>query len=161
MQNKTDSALIALRQILRVTEMNSRALASDVELTPSQLLILQIVGKMDEALPSAIAREASITQATVTNLIDKLEKRGMVTRRRDDRDKRRVLIDLTKLGSQILEKAPDLLQDRFETGFAGLEAWEQSFIIAALERVAVILEANTLDASPVLDIGAIDQTLLD
>lgn len=161
MQNKVDNALIALRQILRVTEMNSRELARDVDLTPSQLLVLQIIGKMDEALPSVIAREASITQATVTNLIDKLEKRGMVIRQRDERDKRRVLINLTESGTQTLAKAPDLLQDRFEAGFSRLEDWEQSFIIAALEKVAAMLEADDIDAAPLLDIGAIDQPLLD
>lgn len=159
MLNKSETALIALRQILRATELSSRALARESGLTTSQLIILQIIAKVEDAVPSVIAREASLTQATVTSLIDKLEKRRMVKRRRDEEDRRRVLIDLTETGRRALSGAPDLLQNRFEARFMKLQEWEQSFLIAALERVASILDAEELDAAPVLDVGAIDKPL--
>ncbi|MDX1483605.1 MAG: MarR family transcriptional regulator [Alphaproteobacteria bacterium] len=156
MQDKSEIALISLRQILRATELSSRNLARESGLTPSQLIILQIVAKLDDAVPSVIARDASLTQATVTSLIDKLERRGMVRRQRDTKDRRRVLIDLTAEGKKAISGAPDLLHDRFKNRFAQLPEWEQSYIIAALERVASILGAEGIDASPVLDVGAID-----
>lgn len=159
MHEKSNIALISLRQILRATEMSARALAHESGLTPSQLIILQIIGRLDNAVPSVIARDATLTQATVTSLIDKLEKRGMVRRHRDTEDRRRVLIDLTDAGRKALGGAPDLLQDRFEARFSKLPEWEQSYIIAALERVAAILGAEEIDASPVLDVGAIDKPL--
>lgn len=157
MQDKSDLALITLRRILRATEINSRELARESGLTPSQLIILQIIGRLEDAVPSAVAREASLTQATVTSLIDKLEKRGMVERRRDTEDRRRVFIDLTDAGRRALAGAPNLLQDLFQTRFTQLPEWEQSFLISALERVAAILGAEEIDAAPVLDVGAIDK----
>ncbi len=146
-----------MRQILRATEMNVRKLAGQSGLTPSQLIILQIVGKLENAMPSQIAREASLTQATVTTLIDKLERRSLVKRRKDEQDKRRVIIDLTEFGQQTLSIAPDLLQDQFSSRFNQLAPWEQSMLIASLEKVASLLDAEEIDASPVLDVGAIDK----
>jgi len=83
----------------------------------------------------------------------------MVERRRDTEDRRRVLIELTDAGKRALSDAPDLLQDRFEARFSKLADWEQSSLIAALERIAYILDAESIDAAPVLDVGAIDRLI--
>lgn len=159
MGDRSETALIALRQIFRATEMNSKALAREAGLTPSQHIILQLIHKLDAATPGAIAKKASITQATVTSLIDKLERQELVTRRRDDADKRRVLIDITGKGRSALAQAPDLLHDRFQERFAKLADWEQSMIVTALERIASILDAEDIDAAPVLAVGAIDKPI--
>ena len=155
MQDRLDSALIALRQILQATEINSRALAKQSGLTPSQLILLHLLSQRKSMIPSALAKEVSLSQATVTSLIDKLAVRGLVERRRDTEDKRRVLVELTESGKATLNDAPDILQQRFECRFAKLEDWEQSFLVAALERVASILDAEEIDAAPVLDVGGI------
>lgn len=155
MTNRLDPALIALRQILRATEISSRALAKDCGLTPSQLILMQITADKHNPTPSFLAKEASLSQATVTALLDKLESRKLLRRRRDEGDKRRVCIELTEAGLSTLHGAPDALQTRFERGFARLEPWEQSFLVAALERTAGLLDAENIDAAPVLDVGAI------
>ncbi|HEX5765820.1 MAG TPA: MarR family winged helix-turn-helix transcriptional regulator [Woeseiaceae bacterium] len=159
MENRSDTALIALRRILRATELNSRLLASQTGLTTSQFIILQIVARENRVLPSAVAKSAGLTQATVTSLVDKLARHGLVNRRRDTEDRRRIWIEVTAAGRKALAASPDLLQDRFQTAFLRLADWEQSMIIAALERVSTMLDAATLDASPILDIGELDRLL--
>ncbi len=159
MDDRSEIALVALRRILRATEINARALAREAGLTPSQHIILQLIDTLPSPTPSAVAKEASITQATVTSLIDKLERQGFVERRRDDIDRRRVIVDVTDKGAHALRDAPDILQDRFRGRFARLDAWEQSMIITVLERIASILDAEDIDAAPVLDIGAIDKPI--
>ena len=153
--DRLEPALIALRQILRATEINSRALAKQCALNPSQLILMQIIANAKSATPSFLAKEASLSQATVTALIDKLEKRSFVRRRRDEIDKRRVHVEMTEQGLSILGNAPDSLQQRFESAFNKLESWEQSFLVAALERTVSLLDAEQLDAAPVLDVGAV------
>jgi DNA-binding MarR family transcriptional regulator len=157
MNNRSNSALVALRRILRATELNARQLASQTGMTPSQLIILQIVAKNGKALPSTVAREAHLTQATVTSLVDKLVSAGLVRRRRDTEDRRRIWIEMTDAGQQRLKDSPDLLQDRFEASFDRLHDWQQATLVAALEQVSGMLDAGTLDASPVLDVGEIDR----
>ena len=155
MTDRLEPALVALRQILRATEISSRALAKDCGLTPSQLILMQVTLDTMNPTPTFLAKEASLSQATVTALLDKLEKRDLVTRRRDDTDKRRIYVELTEAGVRTLRDAPDSLQTRFEKGFSKLEPWEQSFLVAALERTTGLLDAEDLDAAPVLDVGAI------
>lgn len=159
MDDRSETALIALRRIMRATELNSRLLATRTGLTTSQLIVLQIVARNGKAMPSTVARAAGLTQATVTSLVDKLERRRLVTRRRDTVDRRRIWIEVTSDGKKVLAGSPDLLQDRFQQSFRRLEAWEQAMIITALERVSGMLDAGAIDASPVLDIGDLDRLL--
>lgn len=157
MSNRSNTALVALRRILRVTDLSARRLARESDLTASQLLVLRQVSQEGKALPSAIAKSVDLSQATVTVLVRKLGEIGLVTRRRDSEDRRRVWVELTDAGAAALSKSPDLLQNRFERGFDRLEEWEQAMIIATLERVASLLDAGELDASPVLDVGDLDR----
>lgn len=157
MEDRSNTALIALRRIVRVTELNARKLAAQSELTASQLLVMQLIARQGKALPSAIARDVDLKQATVTVLVNKLEDAGLVTKRRDTEDRRRVWVELTDAGRGALARSPDLLQNRFERGFADLEEWEQAMIIATLERIAALLDAETIDAAPVLDVGDLDR----
>jgi DNA-binding MarR family transcriptional regulator len=161
MTERSNTALVALRRILRVTELNARKLAHESELTTSQLLVLQHVSQQGRALPSEIAKAVALKQATVTVVVNKLEDAGLVTRSRDTHDRRRVWIELTDAGVAALENSPDLLQHRFVQGFESLEDWEQSMIIAALERVSALLDAEKVDAAPVLDVGDLDRLVLE
>lgn len=157
MHKPSQSALIAIRRILRATEFNARNLSRDSGISPSQLIVLQFLRDQGEATPTEIARHASLTQATVTSLIDKLERRGLVARRRDAKDGRRVLVKMTTAGKKALNQSRDALQLVFEKRFDALASWEKSFLLAALERVASMLDAAEIDAAPVLDVGEIDK----
>lgn len=153
--DRLEPALVALRQILRATEINARALAKNCGLTPSQLILLQVIERGRETTPSYLSKEVSLSQATVSALLDKLEGRGLLIRRRDTNDKRRVYVELTEAGSLTLQEAPDSLQARFQDRFLNLQDWEQAFLVAALERTVALLDAEELDAAPVLDVGGI------
>jgi len=156
-ENQAQDALIALRRILRATDLNARQLASSTGLTPSQLIVLQLVTGAGRVLPSSIARQVHLTQATVTSLVDKLVAAGLVRRTRDTEDRRRIWIDATDAGRRLIETAPDLLQDRFRAGFDALRDWEQSMIVSILERISSMLDAGNIDAAAVLDSGDIDR----
>lgn len=157
MAEMADAALIALRRILRVTESQARALARDTGLTASQVIVLKIVEHVGEAAAGQIAERAGISQGTVSTLVDKLEASGLARRKRGVDDRRQVFVELTKSGRAALERVPDLLQERFVRRFGLLPDWEQAYLVACLERVTTLLDASEIDASPVLDVGAIDR----
>lgn len=154
----TSDALRAIRRILRAAEQGARRLAAATGLTPSQLLVLQEIDRPEETTPGAVAAALQFGQATVTNIVDRLESAGLVARRRGERDRRQMLLSVTKAGRQALDAAPDLLQQRFRTDFAALPAWERAMILAALERLGQLLDATQIDAAPLLDGGAIDRS---
>src|SRR3546814_10690535 len=109
----TNLTLKALRRILRATDLGGRRLATATGLTPSQLLVLQEIDRRGEATPGIIASSLQFGQATVTNILDRLEGLAFVTRQRGERDKRQIFVRATAAGQDILKTAPDLLQVQF------------------------------------------------
>lgn len=155
MDERLEASLVALRRIFLCTETASRSLAKQYGLTPTQLLCLQVIDGADDPTPSLVARRLSISHGTTTALLDRLEERGMIERVRDGADRRRISLRLREAGLQSLTAAPGSLQKRFEDRFCALENWERAFLVAALERVANILDADDLEAAPVLEAGEI------
>jgi DNA-binding MarR family transcriptional regulator len=155
MEERLTDTLVAIRRILRAAEFSARDLARSSGLTPSQLVVLQIVAREGERGAGVVAATARLTQATVTVLLDKLAARGLIERHRYIEDRRRVAIRLTAAGATVLAATPDVLQDRFAARFARLADWEQASLLAALERTAALLEADSIDAAPILDVGSL------
>jgi DNA-binding MarR family transcriptional regulator len=106
-----------------------------------------------------IASAVSLSQATVSSILDRLEKRELISRERSTIDKRRVHAYLTDQGLQVLRDAPMPLQEQFARQFADLQDWEQSMITSALQRVACMMDADHIDASPILDVGTLDRPI--
>lgn len=161
MESRITSALIAIRRIVRAAEFAARDLSRTAGLTASQMVVLQIIAQKGDAGAGAgaIAKAAKLSQATVTALLDRLEERGLLVRQRSVQDRRRVVVALTDAGRETLSAVPDMLQNRFAAGFARLEDWEQAGVVSALERVALLLNADSIDASPILDVGSLDRAV--
>lgn len=155
--SSADEVLTALRRVIRATDLHSRHLEKTVGLTAPQLLLLQTLRQCGQVTIGSLAKDMNLSQATVTTVMDRLEERGLVTRTRSNTDKRKVFAALTESGDKLLINAPTLLQQQFIRQFQDLQDWEQAMILAALQRVAQMMDAQHLDASPVLDIGALDR----
>ena len=156
--DRVDVSLIALRRILRATDLFGRKLAQSSGVTAVQFRVLQIVGETGQTTAKEISRRMRVSQATVTSLVDKLVKQGLVSREKSSVDRRQTNIVVTDKGRQTLRDAPDPLQQRFVRKFSAMEDWEQAMLVASLERVASMLDAEDIDASPVLDTGDIQKT---
>ncbi|MFV2051604.1 MarR family winged helix-turn-helix transcriptional regulator [Aliiroseovarius sp. YM-037] len=156
--NRTDSSLIALRRILRATELFGRELAKGSGLTPVQFRVLQVVAETGRSTPKDISVRMGVSQPTITSLIDKLVDRGAVRRQQSETDRRQTNILITELGQSMIDDSPDPLQQRYVRKFEALEDWEQVQLISSLERVAAMLDASDIDASPVLAVGDIKKT---
>lgn len=147
---RIDVCLIALRSILRATEAHSKALAQSSGLTVVQLRVVQILAETGSTTGGAIAKRMHVAPATITAMIDKLERSGHVARGPSYVDRRQTIIALTEHGREALKRAPDALQQRFAAEFEALADWEQAMIVAVLERVATMLDAGTVEQGAVL-----------
>jgi DNA-binding MarR family transcriptional regulator len=146
-----DQVLVSLRQIIRAIDLHSKHLERESGLTGPQLLVMQLIGSSGEITAGVIARKVSLSQATVTSIIDRLERKGLLRRERSTDDKRKVMVSLTEQGGKALEKAPTLMQESFINAFNRLEDGEQALILSSLQRVASMMNASDLDAAPLLD----------
>ncbi len=155
--NHIDDVLIALRRVIRATDLHSKHLSKTTGLTSPQILLLNIVRDKEKITIGEIAQEMSLSQATVTTIIDRLEKRELIARERSMEDKRKVHTRLTLKGKETLKTAPVPLQEQFSKQFSALQDWERTMIVSSLQRVAFMMDAHNIDASPLLDIGKLDR----
>ncbi len=150
---KYEELLISLRRITRAIDIHSRRLNKQSGLTAPQLLVIQAVNKLEAPLAKQIAQDINLSPATVTTIIDRLESRNLVIRTRSVQDKRKVHLSLSDAGKELLTHAPKPLQEHFIKRYQNLENWEQSQLLSALERIASMMDAEELDAAPVLLVG--------
>lgn len=146
-----------MRRLMRATDLDAKRLARRTSLSTSQLLVMELLAADGELTIGGIAERVGLAQATVTVIVDRLGDRGLVSRRRSSEDRRQVRVDLTKEGRQLFARAPTALQTRFLRNFAALKKWEKLAVLSSLERLADLMEAKDLEASPVLDVGTIDE----
>jgi DNA-binding MarR family transcriptional regulator len=145
---------VALRRIIRATDLHSKHLSRDFGLTTPQAYVLQAIRDLGEVTTGQVSRCVNLSQATVTTILDRLEGRGLIERYRSLADRRVVHASLTKQGRRILRKAPPLLQERFVATFASLKPSDQERIVETLEAVADMMGAGELDAAPLLAVGS-------
>ncbi len=150
-----NQVIVALRRISRAIDLHSRALVQQHGLTAPQLAALQAVGDLQPVPVSGVARSIHLSLATVTGIFNRLETRQLVKRSRDGRDRRTVMVELTDGGAELLKSAPSLLHDRFRRELGKLQEWEQTQLLASLQRIAAMMDAGGIEAAPILGSGIV------
>jgi len=149
---KYEELLISIRKVIRAIDLHSKQLIKLSGLTGPQLLIMREISGTEGVTASKIAKAINLSAATVTNILDRLESRKLIQRVRSLEDKRRVSLFLTEAGKNCLIDAPKPLQEHFIQKFCHLEDWEQSQLLSSMQRIAIMMDADDLDAAPVLEI---------
>ena len=155
---RIEEVLVAIRRVIRATDLYSKHLAKTTGLTTPQILLLQTINQRGEATLGELANEVSLSQATTTTILDRLEARELIYRKRSPKDKRKVHAYLTEQAKDVLRQMPLPLQEQFTQQFKSLEEWEQTMILSSLQRVATMMDADHIDAAPMLDIGTLDRS---
>ena len=152
MADHTD-LLKSLRQITQAIDLYSKHLLKETGLTSPQLLVLQAVSVRGREKPSEIARAVNLSQGTITSIVDRLARAGLVDRERNVHDKRVIEVVVTDEGRTRLADAPAALQQHFLKQFGALADWEKSLLVSSVQRIAGMMQADGLDAAPILEIG--------
>lgn len=158
MANNSDTILSTLRQIIRAIDLHSKILTKRYGLTGPQLLVLKELHNQEDLTVGTVARNISLSQATVTIILDRLEKLEFVKRVRNTQDKRKVNISLSEKATKVLDSNPSLLQEDFIKRFELLQEWEKTLLISSLQRIAAMMKAGDLDSPPMLASGPIAAT---
>lgn len=148
-----DQVIAALRRITRAIDLHSRLLLKKSGLTSPQLAALQAILRLQPVTVGTLAREIHLGHATVTGILTRMEDRGLVVRTRGSQDRRSVLVELTPEGAKIVQEAPSPLQERFHHELSRLHEWERTMILATLQRIASMMDAEAIEAAPVLVTG--------
>ncbi|WP_257280385.1 MULTISPECIES: MarR family winged helix-turn-helix transcriptional regulator [unclassified Endozoicomonas] len=150
-----NDVLVSLRQIIRATDLHSKRMIKVCGLTIPQVMVLRAIETLGDVTVKRISQDVSLSQATVTTILNRLEDRHYIERVRSTRDKRIVNARLTTEGMSVLKSTPPLLHEKFIERFESLEDWEKTQLLSALQRVANMMDAESIDAAPVLDVGVL------
>jgi DNA-binding MarR family transcriptional regulator len=148
-----DQIVAAIRRIIRAVDLHSRQLLDEYGLTAPQLTALRELERIGETPAGVLARAIHLSQPTLTGILDRLERRGLILRTRDGQDRRTVNVNVTPAGRDLLGRAPHLLQERFLNELEQLREWERTLMLSSLQRIAEMMEAGSLDAAPLLTSG--------
>lgn len=136
----TEEVLASIRKLIRASDIYSSKVRQLSGLTSAQLLLLRAIDKNPSASLGELAREISLSQATTSTVLKRLESAGCIYRTRSDSDRRRSQVFLTESGSEALMRAPKPLDQTFIDRFRSLKPYEQSAIVSSLQRVADMME---------------------
>src|ERR1044071_3048444 len=105
----------AIRAVVRALRINTRAIELEIGISLAQLFVLQQVAERPATSLNDLAERTATHQSSVSVVVRRLVDRGLVTRRADTADKRRVQIELTPAGEKLLVGAPETIQTRLVT----------------------------------------------
>lgn len=131
-----------LRRMSRNLDLHSRELEKQYGLTVPQLNVLWSVGTSHGTPIGQIAERISLSSATLTSIVDRLEEHGLVVRERSPDDKRQVLISLTAKGRSVLDSGPQPFHDCFVRRLESLERWQRTELLSAVQHVADMMEPD-------------------
>jgi DNA-binding MarR family transcriptional regulator len=140
--------LQSLRLIIRAIEIYSRKLAHDHQITGPQLGCLLAILEEGPLLATRLAKKVHLSPSTVVGIVDRLEKKGLITRERISHDRRQIHIAVTEAGRRAAMSAPSPVQERLSQALKNLPELERVSIVLALEKVVDLMEAGRIDASP-------------
>ncbi|WP_019584310.1 MarR family winged helix-turn-helix transcriptional regulator [Thioalkalivibrio sp. ALE16] len=100
------SVIRQLRVIIRALQGHSRTVERACGISASQLWALWELQRTPGLNVSDLSRRLSVHASTTSNLLDKLEHRGLIERRRPEKDQRIVRLYVTDAGMALLDKAP-------------------------------------------------------
>lgn len=145
-----EEVLISLKRIIRAIDLHSKKLVAQYGITGPQALVLKRIIDYKRVPSGILARDVNLSHATVTSILDRLEKHNYIVRTPSLDDKRKVLIEPTDRAIKIFKNAPPLLQEEFIASFTKLDSWEQTLMLSTLQRIGTMMDAKNISASPLL-----------
>ena len=130
-------ALSTIEQLVfQVGWLEQRRFAQDVAdfgLTPAQFFVLRaILGHHSLPTMGALAYDTLQHCATISGIVDRLEKMGLVVRVKGKEDRRQMLVELTQAGSDVLSRVRQSREKRLKDTLALLSPTQATSLLALL-----------------------------
>jgi MarR family transcriptional regulator, lower aerobic nicotinate degradation pathway regulator len=123
-----------LRRIVHALHAGTSASERVVGLSGAQLFVLRQLHADPEQSLGDLARRTRTTQSSVSEVVARLVKRGLVARDPSATDRRRAVLTLMPAGEALLATAPETVQERLVAGFGRLEPSTQRALAESVER---------------------------
>jgi DNA-binding MarR family transcriptional regulator len=134
-----------LRRIVRAIEEYSHEVHRRYAVTGPQLWALKTLRREGPLPTGALAAALAVRPSTLSLLINRLVRRGLIRRVRSKSDRRFVTIQLTDTGSRLAGRAPEAAQGRLLHGLRAMSSRERRITRRIVAELVKLMEATNVD----------------
>jgi DNA-binding MarR family transcriptional regulator len=120
-----------------MSNMVTQRTMAELGITSTQASVLFMIANGRCLLAAELARDYGIDASAVTRLIDRLEKRKLLSRERSSEDRRAVHLAVTAEGYAVAAHLPKIFENVLDTSLAGFTPEEVGFLKSMLRRILV------------------------
>ncbi len=135
MMSDSQRILDAIRRLVRLIRIGDRAAQSRLGISGAQLFVLRELGKSPGLSLNELATRTRTDQSSVSVVVARLFDARLLTRERDDRDQRRLILNLTDQGRTLIEQAPQTVPERMLEVFDGMPDVDRARFANEIEGV--------------------------
>lgn len=117
-------------------------------LSLAQVALLEPLAGEADIPVGRLASNADVSVPTATRMLQQLEAKGVVVRRRSPEDERRVLVSLTDDGAERLALLRTALRERQLNGYAAFTPTERVQLVTLLRRLAELVSDSGRNPQP-------------
>ncbi|MEQ8423297.1 MAG: MarR family transcriptional regulator [Cyclobacteriaceae bacterium] len=152
---ETLDILIDIRKIVRSINLESKRVQKEFGISIPQLLCLGHIDRAEQkkATHGELMKLLSLNSSTITGIINRLEKKGLIKRLPKTGDKRVTYIGINPAGQDVVRQAPDILHDQLATKIKSLPISTQQKVKDALSIIVEAMEIEKVEASPMITIN--------
>lgn len=140
------AVLNAVRRLVRYLRLADREAEAATGLSAAQLFILYQLAAQPAGSLAELAQRTLTDPSSVSSVIDRLVRRGMVRRLRSREDARRAELRLTPIGQRVLRHAPGAPQERIANGVRAMTPDKRTEVARALEFLVAAIGADGTQA---------------
>ena len=112
----------------------------------SDLVALDLIGRREICIMRDVAKELDAPMSTVTSVVDRLVKGGLVSRERPPSDRRIIRLVPTKQGRKLLAMLGEQQRRSCEIVLAALRPKERDIFVSLIAKAASAIEADAFKA---------------
>lgn len=144
--------IVKIRKIVRSLNLESKSMQKEFGLSITQLMCLGHLQNCPgyQSTHKELMHFLSLNSSTITGIINRLQKRGLVTRLPKSGDKRVTYLTLTASGIKLLEATPNILHDRLAERLKSLRDDDRQMLSNALDIIISSMQISQIDAAPLL-----------
>ncbi|MFN3417553.1 MAG: MarR family winged helix-turn-helix transcriptional regulator [Caldimonas sp.] len=142
-------ALRSFRMIVRSIKQHFQHVQEATGVSGSQLWCLVTIQSQPGIRVTQLAQALGIQQATASNLVESLDRKGLVERRRDQRDQRVVSLFLSEAGARIAQSAPQPVAGILPDALERLDPSALAQLNGLLEQVISLMALQAPDGRDV------------
>ena len=132
----------SLRRIFKAIQDYSHEVSNKFGITGPQLWALKTISQNGKLSLGELTKKMYLHPSTITGVVDRLEKKGYVSRDRGQGDRRVINVQLTPQGKKLVKRAPNPVQGKMIYGLRRLKKEKLSSIYDSVNKLVEIMEAQ-------------------